>query len=94
MLDFSDYKVPEHTQIALSDYIERGIPVGGFLNAVLANDLAGAVGRADAANLHALKDIVNWVYNHAPQNCHGNEALYRRWLHEHPARAKDPFEVV
>ena len=86
MLDFSDYHVPEHTQTALTDYIERGIPVGGFLHAVLSNDLFGAVGRADSQNLPALKNIVNWVYNRAPQNCHGSEALVLRWIQEHPSR--------
>jgi hypothetical protein len=94
MLDFSGYNVPAHTQQALADYIENGVPVGGFLNAVLANDLIGAVGSADAQNIKALKDIVGWVCACAPQGSYGSEALYRRWLHEHPTRSKGPLEVV
>lgn len=93
MIDFSDYQVPEHTQQALTDYIERGIPVGGFLHSVLCNDLMGAVTRADSSNLHALKDIVLWVYNCAPEACYGSEALYLRWTQEHPGRARGPKDI-
>jgi hypothetical protein len=95
MLDFNDYDVPDHTQTALTDYVERGIPVGGFLHALLSNDLFGAVGRADAQNLHALKDIVNWVYNRAPQNCWGTEAKVIRWLQEHPSmKSRGPKDIA
>ena len=86
MLDFSKYQVPEHTQSALKDYIERGVPVGGFLHAVLSNDLVGAVQRADSQNSKAIKDIVSWIYMCAPEPCWGNEAKVLRWLAEHPAR--------
>jgi len=86
MLNFSNYNVPKHTQISLTEYIERGIPVGGFLHAVLSNDLMGAVSRADASNSRALKDIVNWVYMCAPEPCWGSEAKVIRWIQEHPER--------
>lgn len=94
MLDFNKYNIPKHTQEALTGYIEKGVPVNAFLNAVLANDLQGAISSADSHNLAVLKDIVNWLHLHAPEACHGSEALYRRWLHEHPVRAKGPLEVV
>ena len=94
MLDFEDYRVPAHTQEALGDYIERGIPVGGFLHSVLCNDLFGAVGRADASNLPAIREIVNWIYNCAPQDCWGNEAKYLRWIQEHPARSIGPKDLA
>lgn len=94
MLDFQDSDVPEHTQQALGDYIERGIPVGGFLHSVLCNDLAGAVCKADASNLAALKNIVLWVYNYAPENCWGSEALYLRWIQEHPTRVRGPKDLA
>jgi hypothetical protein len=94
MLNFTDYNVPEHTQQALTDYIERGIPVGGFLHSLLCNDLFGAVGRADSSNLAALKDIVMWVYNCAPHGCCGSEALYLRWIQEHPTRTRGPKDLA
>lgn len=79
--------IPDHTRDALKDYIERGVPVGSFLHAVLSNDLAGAVFKADRANKPAIADIVNWVYHHAPEACWGSEAKVIRWIQEHPERS-------
>ena len=94
MLDFSDYNVPEHTQYALTQFIERGIPVGGFLHSVLSNDLFGAIGSADAENSRKLKDITGWIYMHAPQNCWGSEAKVLRWIADHPSRAISPKPIA
>jgi hypothetical protein len=95
MLDFNDYRIPEHTQTALSDYIERGIPVGGFLHAVLSNNLFDAVGKADGQNLPALKDITGWIFTQAPQGSWGSEALVLRWIQEHPSRkARGPKDIA
>jgi hypothetical protein len=88
MLNFSTYNVPLHTQAALEDYIEKGIPTGGFLYAVLSNNLVDAVCRADAQNLSCLKDIVQWLYNEAPHDCHGSEARVLRFMQDHPAKLK------
>jgi len=84
MLDFANYNVPRNIQTALTDYIERGIPVGSFLHAVLSNDLFDAVSRTE--NSDALSDIVNWIHDCAPQNCYGCEAVVLRWIQEHPSR--------
>jgi hypothetical protein len=95
MLDFSDYRIPTHTQTALIDYIERGIPVGGFLHAVLSNNLVDAVNKADAQNLPALKDIVSWIVAQAPQGSWGMEALVLRWIQEHPAKkVRGPKDIA
>lgn len=79
-LDFSGYEVPEHTQGAIERYILDRLAPGGFLTAVLANDLFGAVGRADAMNTHALKDIVGWIYMRAPRDCWGSYEIVRKYL--------------
>lgn len=95
MLDFNEYRIPEHTQTALSDYIERGIPVGGFLHAVLSNNLFDAVSKADKQNLPALKDITDWIFAQAPQGSWGSEALVLRWIQEHPSRkARGPKDIA
>ena len=95
MLDFSGYNIPSHTQYALTDYIERGIPVGGFLHAVLSNNLVDAVSKADVQNLPALKDIVNWIVTRAPQGSWGAEALLLRWIQEHPSKkTRGPKDIV
>lgn len=92
MLDFNHYSIPEHTQEALRNYVEHGYEPGGFLYCVLCNDLVGAVSRADAMNLYALKDIAQFVYNEMPHNCHGNEAVVVRYLQERSARQPKVIE--
>lgn len=86
-LDFTDYEgknygdpyVPEHTQGALRRYVEEGYNPGGFLSAVLCNDLMGAVARADSENIRALKDICMFVHNRLPSDCWGSAANMAAW---------------
>ena len=71
MLNYS--KLPKHLQDSMERYIEDGIRSGGFLTAVLSNDLKGAVNVADSGNIKLLPDIVIWLYNEVPQECWGHE---------------------
>lgn len=63
--------VPERTIKQLEDYVFRHRSPGGFLTAVLCNDLQMAVTLADAENLQALKQICQLVYNRIPGHCWG-----------------------
>jgi hypothetical protein len=65
--------IPAHTKAALDRYVEHKMLPGGFLMAVLTNDLFGAVGRADSENLAALPDIVRYVYNQMPADSWGSK---------------------
>lgn len=94
MLDFSNHNIPAHTQYALTEFVERGIPVGGFLHSVLSNDLFGAVDSADSENLLALKDITGWLHAHAPEACWGIEAKVLRWTADHPSRSISPKPIA
>ena len=76
----NDVDVPQHTLESLKAYIETGRPSGGFLHAVLVNDLRGACARADRLNRHALYDIVYWLTNNAPSGCWGSESRVDEWL--------------
>lgn len=71
--------IPEHTLAALNRYVERRIPPGGFLTAVLSNDLFGAVAQADSQNRVALADIVAYIYNEVPGNAWGSRDTVWRW---------------
>ncbi len=62
-------------------------PPGGFLRAVLENDLAGAFGRADDDNRRAMHDIVCYVYNELPSQCWGSPAKVAAWLTQAQQRA-------
>lgn len=66
----------------LDDYLEYGHPVGGFLQAVLSNQLFEAVGRADLENRARLAEYVSYLYNHAPMYCRGSEERVREWIHK------------
>jgi hypothetical protein len=69
---------PAHTKAALDRYVEHKILPGGFLMAVLSNDLFEAVGRADSENIVALPDIVQYIYCQMPADCWGSkEQIYK-----------------
>ena len=65
---------------SLHRYIFHGIEPGGFLTAVLCNDLVEAVGRADHRNIRCLKDIVSYCYMQLPMGSWRTEANYVNWL--------------
>jgi len=61
-----DDRIPTAILESLNLYHREGIPTGGFLEAVLANDLTGAIGRADENSLNALRSIVRHIYVEMP----------------------------
>jgi len=72
--------IPKITMDTLDLYVTRGIPTGGFLYAVLTNNLFDAVTRADPMNRAALKDICVYVYNDLPQDCWGSPEIVAAWI--------------
>ena len=80
MTYFGNYRVPDRMMASLRGYIKHGHPVGGFLFAVLTNNLKEAVGRADSENLANLPAYVGYLYNEAPAACWGSEAKVKAWL--------------
>ncbi len=76
-----DYEgLPEGLRGGAQRYIESGIEPGGFLSAVICNDLLGAVGRADATDILELPKIVRWFYNEAPGDCWGSRDAMHQWV--------------
>ncbi len=75
-------EIPETTFEVLKDYVLNHRAPGGFLTAVLCNDLRNAVSRADNANYRALGDIVRYIYCHCPSKCWGSEEKVDAWLSE------------
>lgn len=79
MFEHKGYEqVPQRTLDALDLWAEMAIPPGGFLKAVLQNDLFSAVGRADVENLRALPRIVEYCYNELPATCWGSPENYQK----------------
>lgn len=67
---------------AITDYAEHHRPQGGFVMAVLENDLMQAMGRADEHSLRGLFDIVRFVRWEIPADCHGSPEKVRAWLED------------
>lgn len=78
MTDYS--RLPEHMQAGARRYIERGIPPGHFLTAVLSNNMAEAFSRADDINTAAMLDWAMWTYNDIPRNSHGSPEAVSAWI--------------
>ena len=69
---FHGMTIPDYMAGGLTRYIEDGIEPGDFLSAVICNDLAEAVGRADSANIKNIPAYVFYLYNYAPSSCWGS----------------------
>ena len=82
-LDFTDYRVPVHTQSALTRYVDQGLYPGSFLESVLCNDLIGAVIKADGYNRDALVEIVRFVINELPETAWGSAEDMAAWIETH-----------
>jgi len=65
---------------ALDRYANHGIPTGSFLRAVLANDLFGAMGRADINSSTYLHDTVKLIYNQFPSNIWGSYEIVDNYI--------------
>lgn len=69
----------DEVNASLARYAEHRIDPGGFLSAVLANDLYTALGRADEVSLANLVPIAQAV-DRLPRACRGSHAAVRMWL--------------
>lgn len=77
MFDYST--LPQHMRGPAKMYVENGIKGGGFMNAVFANDLKGAFGRADHMNKAALEDWVVFLQWEVPATCQGSYEIVDAW---------------
>jgi hypothetical protein len=74
------YGVSPAVADSLKHYIEDRIPTGGFLEAVLSNNLQLAVGKADSQHIHRLREILWLVNEFVPAGAHGSTQRVRAWL--------------
>ena len=70
---------------SLDRYQRHHIETGGFLRAVLENNLAEAVLRADEIAFMNLPHVLSYVINELPSICWGSAAAVESWL----SRRKD-----
>jgi hypothetical protein len=67
-------------------YLEQGIPPGGFLTAVLSNNLMEACAQADEANRRMLFEWACWLHNEAPIGSYGSRGAVAEWLKRWPVK--------
>ena len=73
-------EIPEGMHDGIVLYLLHGLPPGNFLSAVLSNDLAEAVNRADEQNAKALAAYVKFIYQHFPINAWGTAQHVSDWM--------------
>ena len=71
--------IPEYTKESIDSFVARKLPPGGFVSAVLENNLSQAFARADLENERHMKDIVSYVYNHIPMDAWGSPEKVAAW---------------
>jgi hypothetical protein len=88
--------IPEHMHDGVLNYVFDFVEPGGFLTAVLENDLAGAVARADHINIHAIAEWGQFLMWAMPRAAWGSPEAVNEWLnadsmgeHDHHAVQED-----
>lgn len=71
--------IPEHCREGLKLYFEEGIMPGGFLTAVLENDLVGAFSKADQINSGRMEDYARYLWNYADRRSYGSPQKVIMW---------------
>jgi hypothetical protein len=77
-LDFSTGN--NYTDEAIENYLMYGFEPGGFLMAVLTNNLFLAASRADHWNKERLSEISLQIYHNMPPLSFGNSEIVKDWL--------------
>lgn len=72
------YRLPNED--SLVEYLVVGCPVGGFLGAVIENNLAEAFGRADDRNRDAMYQYASCMYNEFPAGSWGSRDEMAAWI--------------
>jgi len=75
-----DYGAPIDVIESLQRYVNNKIPTGGFLHALLANDLRETFARADGVNITKIFQIVCYCWNEIPAVCWGSYEKVDEWL--------------
>ncbi len=78
-IDYSLVPV-DHMVDGVRRYVEKRIPPGDFLTAIICNDLCKAVRHADEDNAKQLTAWVRFFYNEIPAIAWGSEEKMEDWL--------------
>lgn len=75
--------LPDYMRSGMERYLLHGISPGGFLTAVLENNLVEAFARADMTNRPRLWDYAKFLHNYAPKipvPAWGSPEIVAKWI--------------
>ena len=75
-----NFYIPKRMMAGLERYRDDKIAPGGFLVALLKNDLSAAVQMADDENIRNLPAFMSYLYNELPAGSYGSKWLVEKWL--------------
>ena len=79
--------IPEYMRPGMLRYVKDHLKPGGFLVAVITNDLRGAVLAADDHNLPLIPLYVRWFGTRVGSGAVGSKEAMKKWLAEKPVTA-------
>lgn len=71
--------IPQAIKTAIDNWVLNGEAPGGFVNAILKNDLLGAIKSGDPESINSLKDIVDYLISGVPADCWGDKNKIVQW---------------
>lgn len=74
------FYIPSRMMEGIKRYVDKGVVPGQFLQAIIKNDLNGAVAHADQENLQNIPAYVRFFYNNTPGPCSGSPAKMKAWV--------------
>ena len=80
MYKFREFYIRDQMMDSIRNYIDRKIPAGSFLSAVICNDLVSAVSNADDENIKNIPAFASYFYQYAPTSCWGSLEKMKIWL--------------
>lgn len=79
----ADYHlIPERIMSNLTYYVKGEEAPGGFLYAVLCNNLFSAVSRADEEMKPLIPLLVMYINWEVPAGCHGSPEIVKAWMNK------------
>ncbi len=85
---------PEIVREGIDAWVANAAPPGGFLQAVLLNDLKESFARADCTNGQAMCHIIAYLYWKAPAICWGSVKNIGEWAAAGGAKGLKESEYV
>jgi hypothetical protein len=94
MDDNTPYRLaPVHILDAIHSYATSRRRPGGFVLAVLRNDLREVFRAADQPSLRGLGDVLRYLHQEVPSSCWGSAATVEAWLNNAPGHAQMDAEL-